>query len=76
MTDGNDAVSYGLNGERLVYNISRFHDANINASCLKIAIKHPGRRKALIRTISIITTVFVALYFLSEVSGYSYLLQV
>lgn len=68
MTDGSDAISYGLNGEKLVYNITRFHDAKINASCLEIAIEHPGRGKALIRTVSVVTAIFVALYFVIEVS--------
>lgn len=67
MTDGSDAVSYGLNGEKLVCKISRFHDAKINASCLKITIEHPGRKKALIRTVAIVTAIFTALYFLSKV---------
>ena len=67
MTDGSDAISYGLNGEKLVYKITRFHDEKINASCLEITIQHPGRGKALIRTVAIVTAIFVALYFLIEV---------
>ena len=67
MTDGSDTISYGLNGEKLLYKITRFHDAKINASCLKITIEHPGRGRALIRTVAIVTAIFAALYFLIEV---------
>ena len=67
MTDGVDEISCGLNGEKLVHKITRFHDAKINASCLKITIEHPGRRKALIRTVAIVTWIFIALYFLVKV---------
>ena len=67
MTDGVDEISCGLNGEKLVYKITRFHDAKLNASCLKIKIEHPGRGRVLIRTVAIVTCVFIALYFFVEV---------
>lgn len=67
MTDGSDAISYGLNGEKLLHNIVRFHNEKINTKCLKITIEHPGRSRALIRTVAIVTAIFIALYFLLEV---------
>ena len=67
MTDGSTVDSYGLNGEKLTCRIIRYHDVEIDASCLRVEIFQSGKNWALIRTVTIVTGLLITVKFLPEV---------